>query len=472
MRITFVGHASILIEAAGVRILSDPWWKGPCFGAQWWTYPLPCVDAAEGEPIDYIYISHGHHDHLHPPTLKLFRGAKILIAEGSELSGAVRDLGFEVIEVGSIQETDLGNGVRCRIMETHADDTLLAVSDSKETCINLNDALHAAPEDIQRKFCQLIRQLYGRPDYVFCGYGTASHFPNSYVIPGKDRAKTAAKRQGYFSNVWAKIIRELEPRFGFPFAADVVFLENELFWCNEPVHNAERPTEIFEREFGRKTGTRVVDIAPGFTVENSEVICGSIREPLSEDAVRRAYGDAIRQVNRIAPIDVETVQKLKEMMSRNVERGAAYFESYEGDYTCLLQLKGAPVGIRVIKMGGAVNVEVVEETADGGRGYDVAYRTRASYVRQSLATPYGHETLFVGSGGIFEFRDRSKVGLGIHRELMAMLKPVEIGGLRRPAGQSGAVGVTKRVLKRLLGLSGGDLYDLEKWTVFARSNGR
>src|SRR5216683_208449 len=133
MRITFVGHASILIEAAGVRILSDPWWKGPCFGAQWWTYPLPCVDAAEREPIDYIYISHGHHDHLHPPTLKLFLGAKVLIAGGSELSGAIRDLGFEVIEVGSIQETDLGNGVRCRIIETHAADTLLAVSDGKET---------------------------------------------------------------------------------------------------------------------------------------------------------------------------------------------------------------------------------------------------------------------------------------------------------------------------------------------------
>jgi len=472
MRITFVGHASILIEAAGVRILSDPWWKGPCFGAQWWTYPLPRVDAVEGQRIDYIYISHGHHDHLHPPTLKRLLGAKVLIAEGSELSGAVRNLGFDVIEVGSVQETELGNGVRCRIMETHADDTLMAVSDGKETCVNLNDALHAAPEAIQRKFCRLIRQLYGRPDYVFCGYGTASHFPNSYVIPGKDRAKTAARRQSYFSSVWAKIIRELEPRFGFPFAADVVFLENDLFWCNEPVHNTERPTEIFERQFGHGTGTRVVEIAPGFVVENGGVVGSSTREPLSADAVRRVYGDAIRQVNRISPIGIETVQELKEMLSRNVKQGATYFASYEGDYTCLLQLKGAPAGIRVIKVGGAVNVDVVEETSEGDRGYDVVYRTRASYVRQSLATPYGHETLFVGSGGIFEFRDRSKVRLGIHRELIAMLKPVEIGGLRRPAVQSGAVGATKRVLKWLLGIPGGDLYDLEKWTVFGQSNGR
>src|SRR3984893_5069269 len=219
MRITFIGHASLLIEANGVRILSDPWWNGPCFGAQWWPYPLAHLEAIEGAPIDYVYISHGHHDHLHPPTLRLFPGAKILVAEGSPLSAALQELGFEVIEVGSVQERELRNGVRCRIIETHADDTFLALSDGRESCINLNDALHATPAIVRKKFCQLIRQLYGRPDYVFCGYGTASHFPNSYVIPGKDRVRTAAKRQGYFNRVWAKIICELEPRFGFPFAA-------------------------------------------------------------------------------------------------------------------------------------------------------------------------------------------------------------------------------------------------------------
>jgi L-ascorbate metabolism protein UlaG (beta-lactamase superfamily) len=35
MRITFIGHASLLIEANRLNIVSDPWWNGPCFGAQW-----------------------------------------------------------------------------------------------------------------------------------------------------------------------------------------------------------------------------------------------------------------------------------------------------------------------------------------------------------------------------------------------------------------------------------------------------
>ena len=63
MQITFVGHASILIETKGVRILSDPWWRGPCFGAQWWGYP-PAFTGAVQPRVGYIYISHGHHDHF------------------------------------------------------------------------------------------------------------------------------------------------------------------------------------------------------------------------------------------------------------------------------------------------------------------------------------------------------------------------------------------------------------------------
>src|SRR5262245_30054813 len=78
----FFGHASLLIETHGLRILSDPWWKGPCLGAQWWLYPEPCVDPVQAGPIDYIYISHGHHDHFHPATLRtLPRTSRVLVSK-------------------------------------------------------------------------------------------------------------------------------------------------------------------------------------------------------------------------------------------------------------------------------------------------------------------------------------------------------------------------------------------------------
>ena len=151
MQITFIGHASLLVETAGVTILSDPWWRGPCFGAQWWNYPAADLAAIEGKRIDYIYISHGHHDHLHPGTLSLLsRDAKVLVSRSSKLASFINEVGFDVIELDGDDVFDLGGeGVNCRIMETHADDTLMAISDGHEVCLNLNDALHSAPEAVQ-----------------------------------------------------------------------------------------------------------------------------------------------------------------------------------------------------------------------------------------------------------------------------------------------------------------------------------
>ena len=169
MQISFIGHASILVESQGIRILSDPWWRGPCFGAQWWNYPAPHVAPVE-QKIDYIYISHGHHDHFHPGTLKtLNQDAKVLISKNIDLGDPIRELGFEVVTIGDDEEYSLPSGIKCRIIETHGGDTLLAVADGDSVCVNLNDSLHAAPDDVQERFIGLLKSLYPRIDYLFCG---------------------------------------------------------------------------------------------------------------------------------------------------------------------------------------------------------------------------------------------------------------------------------------------------------------
>jgi hypothetical protein len=246
VKVSFVTHASIILDSNGTRILSDPWWQEPCFGVQWWTFPDPRLDLVEEAPIDYIYVSHGHHDHFHPVTLaRLDRRSKLLVSSELDLTAPLRRLGFQVIEVAPDSELELECGSKIRIMPTHGGDTLFAIDDGKEVCLNLNDALHSAPRETQDKFVELLRQLYPRIDYVFCGYGTASHFPNCYVIPGKDQEKTAIKRQVHFNRQWARLIHQLKPRYAFPFAADVVFYEKDLFWLNAAIHNGERATETF-----------------------------------------------------------------------------------------------------------------------------------------------------------------------------------------------------------------------------------
>ena len=466
MQISFIGHASILIQSRGIRILSDPWWRGPCFGAQWWNYPKPQLSPVE-QKVDYIYISHGHHDHFHPGTLKtLNKDAKVLVSKNIDIGDPIRELGFEVIALGDDDEYSLSADVKCRLIETHSGDTLLAVSDGDEVCLNLNDAIHSAPNDVQERFIALLKSYYPRIDYLFCGYGVASHFPNCYHIPEKDAVRTAAQRQAYFNRRWTHIAASVNPRFAFPFAADVVFLEHDLMWVNEPTHNSERPTDVFMK-LHPDSSTAVMDIAPGFQITDGKVTCPVYRQPISLSQLRLDHAENIIRANEYGSGSEAVFDEVIRLVRENATNCAAYLQEYPGDYRFLVKFRNYPKGISIVKRGRNYTIE--PDPMPESKRYDVTYTTRLQYIKWSLSSKYGHEILFVGSGGIFEYVNQIKARENVHRELMVMLVPHETPPNSRFGDQPLWMYRLKQLIKGLAKKRKPDLYDLCTWTAWEKS---
>lgn len=73
VRVTFVGHATALVQMDGLNILTDPIWSERCSPVSW-AGPRrarpPGIRFEDLPPIDYVVISHNHYDHLDIPTLK------------------------------------------------------------------------------------------------------------------------------------------------------------------------------------------------------------------------------------------------------------------------------------------------------------------------------------------------------------------------------------------------------------------
>ena len=73
IRVTMVGHASLLIQAAGVNILTDPIWSArasPVRFAGPKRVTAPGIAFADLPPIDVVLLSHCHYDHLDLATLR------------------------------------------------------------------------------------------------------------------------------------------------------------------------------------------------------------------------------------------------------------------------------------------------------------------------------------------------------------------------------------------------------------------
>jgi L-ascorbate metabolism protein UlaG (beta-lactamase superfamily) len=80
LRITWIGHSSILIEIDGKRILTDPVWGDRVSFSRFIgpkRFFKPPIALNELPHLDAVIVSHDHYDHLDKDTIKYFAGSNI-----------------------------------------------------------------------------------------------------------------------------------------------------------------------------------------------------------------------------------------------------------------------------------------------------------------------------------------------------------------------------------------------------------
>ncbi|MDX2019238.1 MAG: MBL fold metallo-hydrolase [Deltaproteobacteria bacterium] len=113
MMVSPVGHATVHIVSAKARILTDPWLSQFLYGLRRST--APAITPTDLARVTCILISHGHRDHLHPPSLQRLPKDAVVIAP----PGFARDLS----RLGFPQVVELGADESCQ----HGDVTITAV---------------------------------------------------------------------------------------------------------------------------------------------------------------------------------------------------------------------------------------------------------------------------------------------------------------------------------------------------------
>jgi N-acyl-phosphatidylethanolamine-hydrolysing phospholipase D len=111
IRVTWAGHASFLVQAGGLNVLTDPHWSlrasptqriGPA------RFQPPGIPFDELPPIDAVVLSHDHFDHLDRGTVERLRdrfGAGLRWITPLGYRGWFGDLGVSVTELDWWDET-------------------------------------------------------------------------------------------------------------------------------------------------------------------------------------------------------------------------------------------------------------------------------------------------------------------------------------------------------------------------------
>jgi L-ascorbate metabolism protein UlaG (beta-lactamase superfamily) len=110
LEVTFVGHATALLDLGGVRVLTDPFLRSR-LGPLERHGPLP--DPSE-LAADVVLISHGHPDHFDPRSLESLPGHPILVVPSGLGPTARRVAGASAVVELEAGESINANGVSIR----------------------------------------------------------------------------------------------------------------------------------------------------------------------------------------------------------------------------------------------------------------------------------------------------------------------------------------------------------------------
>jgi L-ascorbate metabolism protein UlaG (beta-lactamase superfamily) len=176
LRVRYFGHACVLVEWNGVSVMTDPW-----IGARSLEMEVDRFSYDDlPEHIDYVLITHGHHDHYVPETLlRLRRKIGCLVVPHNfglfytdpSLKIMSRNLGFKTVrEVDALESIGLPDGeiIAIPFLGEHADlphgKTGYVIRAGKEHIMFAADS-----NCLEKRVYELVRKVVGSIDTVFLG---------------------------------------------------------------------------------------------------------------------------------------------------------------------------------------------------------------------------------------------------------------------------------------------------------------
>lgn len=235
MRVTFVGHASVICDVGDVSLWSDPWLKGEAFNESWALYPQPMLRDEDLARVTHIWISHEHPDHLSIPTIKSLpaeRKAGIVALfqkhYDTEVINWVRAQGFkEVRELPHGAWMELSARCRVACYQVGHIDSALAMKGEGRTILNLNDC------DVPDVTLARLAREIGHVDLMLDQFSVAGWCGNPDDV---ERRRAAAH------GILEKFVRDvayINPDYVLPFASFVRFSHAENSYMNSAVNSLD-----------------------------------------------------------------------------------------------------------------------------------------------------------------------------------------------------------------------------------------
>jgi len=125
-----IGNAVLVCHDLGPVLVADPWLTGGAYFGSWGlSHAIPEEVMASIKECSYVWVSHGHPDHMSFPSLELLGDKQILIPDhvGGLIREGLTSRGLKVTVLRDCQWTTLSERMRVMSIGDYIQDGVLLV---------------------------------------------------------------------------------------------------------------------------------------------------------------------------------------------------------------------------------------------------------------------------------------------------------------------------------------------------------
>lgn len=271
MKITYLTHASLLIEVNNLKIITDPWLIGPSWGGSLWHFPVHKYKPNNLPKPDIIYFSHGHDDHFHEETINNFPknwfDAQILIPDFNKKwwNNAVQKF-FKKKNIICLKHNEIKTIKNLNLQMFLNDkgdfDSSLKISNNKNVIFLQTDNLMSIKE---AKRISKIDKI----DFAFMMPYLTGVFPGFYKWSSDDLIYLSKNKNRNSLEYCTKLISALQPKYTIPYACDIGYLGNQFHINLIHTHDKEQLSNFVK---SKKIKTKVIVLESGDKIKNYKKI--------------------------------------------------------------------------------------------------------------------------------------------------------------------------------------------------------
>ncbi|WP_164017890.1 MBL fold metallo-hydrolase [Pyxidicoccus trucidator] len=258
-----IGNATVICHDDGPVLATDPWTDGGAYFGSWTlSHEVPEAQREAIRQCPYVWLSHGHPDHLSMESLEKLRKATLLVPNhfGNRIRDDLRGQGFSVHVLPDRVWTQLSPRIRVMCLPDMNQDAVLLVDVGGRLVVNLNDAGDRGWGRYVRNIVSTYKESYL---LALSGYGDADMI-NYFTEDGQRIAPHAAAK----SPVGRTIARQAE------------FYGVRYFVPSSSMHKYQRADSVWASEYT----TTLEDYGRGFESQSCALLPAFIQQDFSKDS--------------------------------------------------------------------------------------------------------------------------------------------------------------------------------------------